>query len=402
MSTDLPSPLAGIRVLELSRVLAGPYLGRLMSDLGADVVKVEPPEGDVTRNWGGLQVGIRSYFLQWNLGKRGLCVDLNQPGGAQLVRELASKADVLVENFRPHVMARYGLDYETLARHNPSLVMASISGFGADSPHRHRGAYAPVIHAETGLLLRQVKASQGDCVDVETSMADTTSSLHTLVAVLSALLLRKSTGQGQHIDMAMIDAQVATDDIGVYELDDSLATRPLAGRVWELGDGQVLIATDVRLLWRSLSAEFGLVDPTPKGAHISEKARNRRDLMIKCLRELPSRAAFVEVMKKYNLQWGDVRETRRMNESEAIAHRGMVTQVTDPNGDTRPALNSPYRFSAASSRIRGYAPYLGEHNAEVLEEWLDMPEPDIQALADTGALLQGEQPEAAMSTTDKG
>ena len=388
MSAKLPSPLAGIRVLDLSRVLSGPYIGRMMADLGADVVKVEPPEGDVTRNWGRLQAGMRGYYLQWNLGKRGLCVDFNKAGGPELVRDLACKADVLLENFRPHVMERFGLGYQGLSDLNPSLVMASITGFGADSPQGHRGAYAPVIHAETGLIARQAKASEGDYFDIETSYADTASALHSLVAVLSALLLRNTTGEGQHVDMAMIDAQIATDDIGVYEIEDSLATRPLGNGVWETKNGPVLIAADARHLWRLLSPEFGLVDPTPKDADLQQKIHNRRRVMGDFLRALPTRAAFIELMDKYNIHWGDVRETTRIEESEAISHRGMVTQVSDPLGGTRPALRSPYRFSAARSEIRGYAPHLGEHNHQVLKDWLDMDDAAIQALEDAGTLIQ--------------
>ncbi len=359
-----------------------------MADLGAEVVKIEPPDGDVTRNWGRSQAGMRGYFLQWNLGKRGVCVDLNREGGPELVRDLAGKADVLVENFRPHVMQRYGLDYARLSALNPSLVMASITGFGADSPQGHRGAYAPVIHAETGLIARQAKASEGGIVDIETSFADTASALHTLVAILSALLLRNSTGTGQYVDMAMIDAQIATDDIGVYEIEDSLPTRPLGNRVWEIESGFVLIAADARLLWRVLSAKFGLIDPTPKDADIEQKIRNRRRVIGEFLRALPSREAFIELMDKHNIHWGDVRETQRMEESEAISHRGMVTQVSDHLGDTRPALKTPYRFSAAKSEIRSYAPYLGEHNSRVLKEWLGMEDAAIQALEDAGTLIQ--------------
>ena len=383
-----PSPLAGVRVLDLSRVLSGPYVGRIMADLGADVVKVEPPEGDMTRHWGRRQAGISGYFLQWNLGKRGLCVDLNAEGGVELIKQLALKADVLIENFRPHVMQRFGLGYETLSELNPALIMASISGFGADSPEAGRGAFAPVVHAETGLIARQAKAAGGAFVDIESSVADTNSGLHTAVAILSALLLRNTTGKGQHVDMAMIDAQVASDDIGVYEIEDSLPTRPLGNRIWEVQGGHVLIASDPRRLWRLLAPEFNLVDEMPKDAEVEQKALNRRRLMADALRSLPSMAAFVAVMDKYKIPWGDVRESTRLAESDAISHRGIVTEMADPSGETRPVLKMPYRFSSAKSEIRGFAPYLGQHNAEVLEDWLDMDDETIEALHGTGALTR--------------
>src|SRR5262245_36342722 len=142
-------PLDGLRVLDMSRVLAGPYVGRMLADLGADVVKVEPPEGDVTRKWGRVTGGLSGYYTQQNVGKRDVCIDLRAPGGPELVRELASAADVVVENFRPGVMAQYGLDYATLSARNPRLVMLSISGYGQIGPEARRPSYAAVVHAES-------------------------------------------------------------------------------------------------------------------------------------------------------------------------------------------------------------------------------------------------------------
>ena len=381
-----PSPLAGIRVLDFSRALSGPYVGRMMADLGADVVKVESPEGDMTRHWGRRQAGMAGYFLQWNLGKRGLCVDLDADGGSELIKQLASKADVLVENFRPYVMSKFGIDYATLSEVNPGLIMASISGFGADSPDAGRGAFAPVVHAEAGLIARQAKAAGGAFVDIESSVADTSTGLHTLVAILSALLLKRTTGQGQYIDMAMIDAQVATDDIGVYEIEDSLPTRPLGNKIWEVPGGQVLIASDPRGLWRRLAPVFNLVDDTPKEAGLAQKAENRRRLMAESLRSLPSKEAFIALMDQYKIPWGDVRESAHLGESEAISHRGIITDMADPSGQTRPVLKMPYRFSAATSKIRGFAPYLGEHNADVLKDWLGLDDAAIACLHDSGTL----------------
>lgn len=148
-------PLSGIKVLDMSRVLAGPFAGRMLSDLGADVVKLEPPEGDVTRHLGRKVGDISGYFHQQNAGKRNICVDLSDPAGVELVKSLVKESDVLIENFHPDVMGRLGLDYETLSAINPSLIMLSISGFGADNPDSRCAAYAPIIDAETGLVARQ-------------------------------------------------------------------------------------------------------------------------------------------------------------------------------------------------------------------------------------------------------
>ena len=219
-------PLDGLKVLDLSRVLAGPFAGRMLSDLGADVVKLEPPDGDLTRLWGRKIAGLAGYYVQQNAGKRNICVDLKAPAGVELARRLAGRADILIENFRPGVMARLGLDYDTLAAGNPGLIMLSISGFGADGPESGRAAYAPIIHAETGLVHGQAERTAlengGDPirpVELVTSLADTNAGLHGLVAALSALHQRHGTGRGQHIDLAMVDATLVTDDRAHYFLD---------------------------------------------------------------------------------------------------------------------------------------------------------------------------------------
>ena len=147
--TEAPAdyPLSGLKVLDLSRVLAGPFAGRLLADLGADVVKVEPPEGDVTRFWGRVKGGVPGFYHQQNAGKRNISIDLRAPGARELVLDLVRSADVLIENYRPDVMGRLGLGYEVLSQANPRLIMLSISGFGAGGPESPRPAYAPIVHA---------------------------------------------------------------------------------------------------------------------------------------------------------------------------------------------------------------------------------------------------------------
>ena len=162
-------PLAGLKVLDLSRVLAGPFATRMLSDLGADVIKIEPPEGDVTRNFGKTDNGVSGFYLQQNIGKRNVCIDLKAEGSRDLVLDLCRKADVLVENFRPGVMKRFGLDWESIHAVNPKLVMLSISGFGQTGPESGRAAYAPVVHAEAGLIARQAEMSGGPAYDLQYS-----------------------------------------------------------------------------------------------------------------------------------------------------------------------------------------------------------------------------------------
>ncbi|MEJ2130527.1 MAG: CaiB/BaiF CoA-transferase family protein, partial [Gammaproteobacteria bacterium] len=211
-------PLEHLKVLDLSRVLAGPFAGRMLCDLGADVVKVEPPEGDITRLWGRVIAGLPGYYHQQNVGKRNISVDLRAPGATEVVFELVRQADVLIENFRPGVMDRLGLAYAKLREVNPRLIMLSISGFGQEGPESHLPAYAPVIHAEVGLIDRLSRRGRIPPKDLPLNVADTNAGLHGLVALLAAVIMRERTGVGQHIDIAMVDATTATDDQIHYDL----------------------------------------------------------------------------------------------------------------------------------------------------------------------------------------
>lgn len=370
-------PLEGIRVLDMSRVLAGPFAGRMLSDLGADVVKVEPPDGDVTRSWGADIGGNPGYYHQQNVGKRDICIDLTRPDGPELIKALATRADVLIENFRPGIMARYGIDYPALQALNPRLVMLSISGFGQGGPESERAAYAPIIHAESGLIARQTRLGQGIASDIAVSMADTNAGLHGLVAVLSALLMRDRTGLGQHIDMAMIDATLVTDDALHFGLEDSEHTKLLPSEVWETSAGTVLISADFRHVWKLLATMFGVEDPSPAAATFEEKVRLRRATAQAYFKNLPDEAAFVAVMDRMNTAWGHVRESAGIREQPTVKHRATIIEVDDRAGGTRPVVQSPYHFSAAQSGVRRGAPWKGEHNNAVLRDWLELADAEL-------------------------
>ena len=255
-------PLEGLKVLDFSRVLAGPFAGRMLSDLGADVIKIEPPDGDMTRFWGREIANIPGYFHQQNAGKRNICIDLKADGALDLVNQLVANTDILIENYRPDVMPRLGLGYDQLKEINSRLVMLSITGFGHKGPESHRAAFAPIVHAEAGLLHRNAQRTQLPYHDLPVSVADTNASLHGLVGLLSAIIMREKTGLGQHIDIAMIDATVATDDQLQYNLEDAEDTGPLPNSIWETGFGPVLISNDFRLLFRNLTAILGMPDPS--------------------------------------------------------------------------------------------------------------------------------------------
>jgi CoA:oxalate CoA-transferase len=388
---DASYPLAGLKVLDLSRVLAGPFAGRLLSDLGADVVKVEPPDGDVTRLWGKVVGGVPGYYNQQNAGKRNICVDLRAPGGADLVLSLAREADILIENYRPDVMPRLGLGYEVLKSVNPRLIMLSISGFGHSGPESHRPAYAPIVHAEVGLLARSKRRDPGASSELPLSVADTNASLHGVIGVLSAVFMRERTGLGQHIDLAMVDATLATDDQIHYEFEDSEDTAGLPNDVWDSGAGPILVSADFRHLWRSLTGSGAVAEPTLPTTDLAAKIAARRAAVADFLRGLPDWTAVETALARSNIAWGRLRQGSALHEQPTLKHRGSIVEVDDRAGGTRPIPQSPYRFSAASSGVRAGAPHRGEHNGEVLGQWLGLDEAAIAALTQ-GGVLAADQP----------
>ena len=374
----MSSPLEDLKVLDMSRVLAGPFAGRMLCDLGADVVKVEPPDGDVTRIWGAKIGGIAGYYFQQNAGKRSICVDLSKDQGRDLIRRLASEADVVIENFRPGVMERLGVGYESLASLNPALIMLSISGFGADSPEAHRAAYAPIIQAEIGLVDKQRELSAGRSVDLAVSVADTNAALHGLVALLSALHMRHRTGTGQHIDIAMVDASLVTDDRMHYALDDALDLEPRNAEVWNTAAGEVMISGDFRFVWKQLVVHYSMVDPTPEGASLAEKIACRRHAVQTFFQETcADRQAVIDALNTMNLAWGDVRSRQQSFELPTVKHRRSFVPVDDRAGGHRLVPQSPYRFSVAKAEVRGPAPHKGEHNRAVLADWLGLADEDM-------------------------
>ncbi|WP_084419920.1 CaiB/BaiF CoA transferase family protein [Henriciella litoralis] len=383
-------PLEGLKVLDLSRVLAGPFATRMLSDLGADVIKIEPPEGDVTRHFGKTDDGVSGFYLQQNVGKRNICIDLKADGARELVLDLCRKADVLVENFRPGVMKRFGLDWESVHAANPKLVMLSISGFGQTGPESGRAAYAPVVHAETGLISRQADMSGGPAYDLQYSLADSYSSLHGLVGLLAALRVADQTGIGQHVDIAMINVVHATDDYAHWAL-DNVWPKPAENLVWDAPDGKkILISSDMKWIWRVFSTKGGVQDPTPDGAELETKVAARHKAVTEHIRSYPSFDALTEALDRMNLAWGLVRKFGEESYAQkSVGPNGILVDVVDDKGNPRRTVQSPYRFSASKSGIETgeRPPKRGEHNVAALEDWLGLNSEDVKRLTDAGVLL---------------
>ncbi|MEO9970958.1 MAG: CaiB/BaiF CoA-transferase family protein [Hyphomonadaceae bacterium] len=388
-------PLTGLRVLDFSRVLAGPYATRMLSDLGADVLKIEPPEGDITRHFGKLPEGVSGYYMHNNIGKRNISIDLKAEGARALILDLAAKADLVVENFRPGIMDRFGIGWADLSAVNPKLVMVSISGFGQDGPDRDRAAYAPIIHAESGVLARQARTTGQPPADIMFSMADTYSSLHGLVGAFAALTMAERTGKGQHVDIAMINVMHATDDYAPYILD---GVWPIGNEsyVWDAPEGrQILVSGELKWLWHVYSNQAGLSADLPPDADIKTKIAARRAKLAERFAGHASFRDLTDELDALNLPWGLVRDVGEDAFSQSTVQASkMIVEVEDDVGNPRRAVQSPYKFSDASSGISADTrpPKRGEHNLEALSDWLGLGQADVDGLAAKRILLSEDDP----------
>ena len=375
-------PLSGIKVLDMSRVLAGPFAGRMLCDLGADVVKLEPPEGDVTRFFGRKVGNISGYYHQQNAGKRNISVNLSEPAGVDIVKSLVAQADVLIENFRPDVMGRLGLSYETLTEINPRLIMLSISGFGADNPDSRRAAYAPIVHAETGLVARQAEITGSHPAELPLSVADTNAAMHGLIGMLAALYAREQTGLGDYLEIAMVDATLVTND-GLHAALENVKVGD-SNEVHETRGGYLMLAGDFKFIWKQLNAVCGVQDGLQHRTAVSiedkiaaRRSASKQFFMETCM----TRDDVITALDKMNIAWGDVRSAADVADLACVQARESIVQIDDRSGGTRSIPQSPYRFRRNQSNVRKGAPHLGEHNDEVLQEWLGWTSADIDKVS---------------------
>ena len=383
--TNVPLPLAGVKVLDLARVFAGPVCGRVLADLGAEVIKIEPPEGDVTRLWGRKAAGLSTYYVQQNVGKQNVCIDLRAEGGPDLVRQLVAHADIVIENFRPGVMAKYGLDYDALATIKPDLVMVSISGFGQQGPESNRAAYAAILHGEAGAI--DLSNGVQEARDVSFSAADVLSGLHGVIGLLGALRVRDQTGIGQHIDIAMMDVMTFSSD-GAQSILDDAGHDPRGGQIFEGTEGPVLLSGEIKWFWHQLSKIHGLVDPGAKDRPVAQKKADRHQIISDWLVSFPDRQAMCDALDEANLAWGNLRQLGAVLDSPTLQHRDTIATIDNRDGGTRNVVRSPYAMSKSDTRDPGQVALRGEHNYDVLNRWLDLSLTEIDELVANNVLLQ--------------
>ena len=369
------TPLDGVKVVELARILAGPWAGQTLSDLGADVIKVEAPEGDDTRRWGPPFITqgedtSAAYFYATNRGKKSVTCDFRTAEGQQMVRDLVADADVLIENFKVGGLAKYGLDYESLRQVNPKLIYCSITGFGQTGPYAHRAGYDFIIQGMSGLM-SVTGEPDGQPQKVGVAVTDIFTGVYSATAILAALVQRGRTGLGQHIDMALLD--VATSIMANQALNYLTTGTPpgMMGNahpnlapyaVFDCADGWIILATGNDAQYRRLCTLLGLPDmaEAPEFATNAQRIANRVEMtrrLTQATRRF-AKLALLAACEAEGVPAGPINDLKAVFDDPQVIARGL--QIA-PNGI--PGVRSPMSFSDADLSISRTAPRLGQDDA---------------------------------------
>ncbi len=385
----MTAPLKGIKVVELARILAGPWTGQTLADLGADVIKVESPQGDDTRGWGPPFVKDEAgadrdaaYFHACNRGKRSIAVDFRTQEGQDLVRRLVADADILVENFKVGGLAKYGLDYDSLSKVNPKLIYCSITGFGQDGPYAHRAGYDFMIQGMGGIM-DLTGDPEGDPQKIGVAFADIFTGLYGVIGILAALRRRDETGEGEWVDMALLDAQVgvlANQALNYFV--SGKAPKRLGNahpnivpyQVFPASDGHLIIAVGNDGQFRRLCAVLGLPElaDNPRYATNAARVAARSDLVPILTAETSTRARddLLAALEGEGVPAGPINSVEDVFNDKQVLHRDMKVDLpaTGVEGGSVASVRTPIRFRNGTLVLDRAAPALGEHTEEILKE----------------------------------
>jgi len=403
-TTSPRQPLTGVRVLDLSRVLAGPWCTQTLADLGADVIKVERPSspnhggGDDTRGWGppflkdrdGHDTAEAAYYLGTNRNKRSITVDVARPEGQALIRRIAQQSDVFVENYKVGDMARYGLDAASLRALNPRLVYCSITGFGQTGPYRDRAGYDYAVQGMGGLM-SVTGPSRAEIADdqsgggpqkVGVAVADLFTGMYASTAILAALRHRDLTGEGQAIDMALLDTQVAMlANLGANYLTTGIAPQRVGNahqnivpyQVFEVADGHMIVAVGNDSQFAKFCDVAGCAELArdPRFERNAGRVRHRQTLVpqLAALMKQRKRADWLAALEAAKVPCGPINDLADVFADPQVQHRAMTVQMSHPLTDTLRLVASPMKFSATPVQYRRPPPLLGEHTEQVLAEF---------------------------------
>jgi crotonobetainyl-CoA:carnitine CoA-transferase CaiB-like acyl-CoA transferase len=396
MST--PRALDGIRVIDMTQVMAGPFCCMLLGDMGADVIKVEPPGGETTRQMEfELASGVSAPFLAVNRNKRGITLDLKQPAAVAILKRLVGTADVLVENYRPGVARRLGVDYDTLRPVNPRLIYCSISGFGQTGPYANRGGYDLVAQGMSGIM-SATGSPDGPPAKVGVPITDLGAGLFGVFGILCALRARRLTGRGQFVDTSLFEAGLA---LSAWEATEYWYTGKIPKRLgtahrlnapyqaFRASDGHFTVGAASSRLWPRFCQLLGLerLLDDPRFKTVGDRVENQRDLeqAIEAVTLTHTRAHWLERCETAGIPAGPIQSVpEALADPHALARR-MVQEYDYPGIGLVKALGNPVKLSRSPARLDKGAPRLGEDNEGILGE-LGLHREEIEALRDTGAV----------------
>jgi CoA:oxalate CoA-transferase len=385
------APLEGIRVLDFTMVMAGPFCTRILADLGAEVIKVEPASGDQIRGRPPVRDGRSTYFGQMNVGKQSIVLDLKHPEAIALARRLAAKSDIVVENFRPGVMQRLGLGYDTLSADNPRLIYCAISGFGQTGPSAGKPAYAPIIHAASGYDMANLHYQDDMDRPARTGifMADVLGATYGFAGIQTALYMRERTGLGQYVDVALMDSMLS---LLVFEGQEAQfptkRRRPLYHPL-RTADGYIIVAPVSEKIFGKMCDALGHPEwrADLRFSQINEREQHW-DALMGLIEEWTQQRSSMDA--EAHLTAAGVPSSRYLTSAEALqdpqlAHRGSLAEVADASG-TFLVPNQPFQISNADIRARGTVPELGGDAEDVLRDILGSTPDEIRALRASGAI----------------
>ncbi|MEW6261589.1 MAG: CoA transferase [Thermodesulfobacteriota bacterium] len=383
-------PLSGIKVLDLTRVVSGPFCTMLLADFGADVVKVEAPGGDPSRVTGIMGVGENPYFVNLNRNKRAVTIDLKAAAGREIVRGLALRSDVLVENFRPGVLGRLGLAYQNLREINPGLIYAAVSGFGQDGPYMDRPAFDFIAQAMSGFMSLNGSEDMPP-LRVGIPISDTIAGLYLAFGILAALRERERTGRGQEIQCAMVDglismftfaagAYFATGQLPPRNGNDHMVVAPYG--LFHASDGPLAIAPSTEKTWLQLCEALGRPDliHDPRFDTAEKRRLNRKEInrIVDGVIRTRSREDWIEILNQAGVPAGPVNNLAQAFADPQVRHQEMVLESPQPGGPVK-MPGFPVKMSDTPARVRRPSPQEGQHTREVLRE-LGYPDPEIDEL----------------------
>ena len=388
------SLLKKMRVLDFTRVLSGPFATMMLGDLGAEVTKIEPPNGDESRSWPPiLKNGVSAYFLALNRNKRSIALNLKEERARNIVLKLAAESDVVVENFTPGVVAKLGIDYETLKKENPRLIYCAISGFGQDGPYRNKKAYDPIVQGMTGLMSITGERN-GPPAKIGIPITDLTAASHAVTAILAAYISRLETGKGQYIDISLYDGVISW--LTIMAMDYFATGKPperwgldhihrVPARAFMASDGRwVQVAATSDPMYSKFCQVLGLEEliDDPRFATNNDRIRHRHEIMPFFEGKIKEKTSqeWLRLLEEAGIPCGPILDMDEVFAAPHVKARDMMFTMPHPIEKEIPQLGFPYKFSESSPSARLRPPLLGEHMDMILSQQLGMDREEIGKL----------------------